>query len=154
MRRFATSWFEGVGRATAKVVLPALLVLSLAGCQRLDQAKECRSIARLVNPVLEIIDRERQQFPNNASAHRAIAARYEAIGAAVAEVPIATAHLKEAVSNYERLTRDAARTARAFADAVDSNDPARIASVRGAAAREAKREGSVLAQFDAMCRTR
>jgi hypothetical protein len=127
--------------------------LSVLGCQHFDRARECRSVSALVNPVLRQVDAERQKAPDSAETYRAIAAQYDRLAAAVAALRPQNRRVLDAVTDYVKLTREAAHDARFFAEALDAKDIERIAAARSGAARTLKHESSALSHFDGICRT-
>jgi len=134
---------------------PALLALVTAlpwcgACASLDKADECRQVARLANPVLSEIERDRVVVKS--PTYRAIAKKYEGLALAVGQVKIQSKHVAEAVDDYQRLFHEAARDARAFADALDARDETRILVVRASATRTVRHEATALSHFDLVCR--
>lgn len=111
-------------------------------------------MARLVNPVLVAVDKERRQEPSNSAVYRNIAAQYDWTANAVGNVPVRGKRFGEAMVEYQKVLREGGRDARLFADALDSKDPGRIATVRGNAARTVKHEGAALGRVDSYCRAR
>jgi hypothetical protein len=131
----------------------ALLLLTVVvGCQSLDKADECRAVAKLANPVLAEIDRDRAEV--NGPKYRLIATKYEALANAMGQVKIRTKRIAEAVNDYQRMLHEAARDARTFADALESKDEARILVQRTATSHTMRHETSALARFDVACKGR
>ena len=131
----------------------ALLLLTLVvGCQSLEKADECRAIARLANPALAEIDRDRAEV--TAPKYRIIATKYEALANAMGQVKIRTKRIAEAVNDYQRMLHEAARDARTFADALESKDETRILGERSSTSRTMRHEASALARFDVACKGR
>jgi hypothetical protein len=143
--------FFGRGGSAFRTAIAALAAWQFLGCQSFGQSKECRAVAKIVNPVLDAIDHERQKDPLGVLSHKDIAKRYEMLAAALPNYPITNMPLREGVEAYRRLFRDASRDAIIFADALDSKDGRRIAGARASASRTVKRESAVTIQWDAVC---
>jgi hypothetical protein len=126
----------------------------LGGCGRFDRVSDCKKVATLVNPGLAAIDEARQKNPGSADAYRSIAARYDTLAASMWNLKLETRRLGEAMLEYQKVMREGSHDARQFAEALDSKDPARIASARAAASRTVKHEGAVMGRIDGICRGR
>jgi len=137
-------------RSWAPFVLSGL-AWSLAGCARIDRIEECRALSRLVNPVLQSIDAERARAPETALTYRSISMQYQALAGRVARVKSDTRRLAEATAEYEKLLREAATTARLFADALDAKDEVRLSAARTAATRAVKRETPLITRIEGVC---
>lgn len=133
------------------LVVPTTL---LVGCQYFDRVKECRSLAKTVNPTLEWVEAERARHPESPTTYRAIALRYDVTAASLANVISRQRRVPDLAGDYQLLLRDAARDARAFAEALESHDPFRMTSARVAAARDTKRETQLVARINATCAPR
>ena len=120
-----------------------------AGCTALDKSDECRTVAQLTNPVLSDIEHDRTVV--KPPTYRIIATKYESLAITLGQVRIRTKHVAEAVNDYQRVLNEAARDARAFADALDGKDEARILIVRASAARTVRHEASALSRMDLAC---
>ena len=143
--------------ARARAVLSTLaslaaLLAGITSCQSLEKLDECRALTRLANPVLTEIDRQRVDV--TAATYRSISTQYEGLANSTASIKIRTKRVAEAVSDYQRMLREAARDARSFADALDANDEARIAIARAGAARTLRHEATAIARIDMACRFR
>jgi hypothetical protein len=121
-----------------------------AACTALDKADECRTVAHMANPVLSDIDHEKNVV--SGASYRIIAGKYDGLATALGQVKIRTRHVAEAVNDYQRMLNEAARDARAYADALDGKDEARILIVRAAASRTVRHEATALSRVDAACR--
>lgn len=133
---------------------PAVLLLftAVVGCHGLEKADECRAVAKLANPVLAEIDRDRADVQG--SKYRLIATKYEALANAIGQIKIRTKRVAEAVNDYQRMLHEAARDARTFADALESKDEARIMVERTTTSRTLRHESSALARFEVACKGR
>jgi hypothetical protein len=129
-----------------------LLSVCVLGCQHFDRAKECRSVTRLVNPVLATIDAERQKAPDSAVTYRLIGTQYDRLAGALTGLRPLNRRVQEAVGDYQKLVREAAHDARLFADALDAKDLARISAARASASRTLKHESSAVAHLDVVCK--
>ena len=137
----------------ARIATPALMLAALlpcAGCAGLDKASECREVARLVNPVLADIDHERTTV--RAASYRGIAVKYEELATTLEKLKLRTKHVAEAVNDYEHMLHEASRDAKAFADALDAKDEARVVIIHGAAARTIRHEATAWARLEVSCR--
>jgi hypothetical protein len=121
-----------------------------AACTALERADECRTVARVTNPVLSDIMHDRTVVTG--ASYRIIAAKYDGLATAIGQVKIRTKHLAEAVNDYQRMLNEAARDSRAYADALDAKDEARILIVRAATSRTTRHEASALSRLDLACR--
>ena len=128
------------------------LALVASGCQHFDRARECRSISGLVNPVLRVIDAERQRAPDGAPTYRTIAAQYDTLAGALVALRPQDHRVLDAVQDYQKLAREAARDARLFADALERKNLAEIGAARASASRTAKHEAGALSHIDSVCR--
>ncbi len=131
-----------------------VLGLALSACQGLEHVEECRAVARLVNPVLTGVKQKQSQSPASSSTYRAIALEYERAAGASTLLKVRTKRVSEALGDYQRVLREAARDARVFSDALDSKDEGRIAAARAAAARTVRHEGGALSRMESVCRPR
>jgi hypothetical protein len=129
-----------------------LLALALVGCQGLERADECRAVAKLANPVLEEIDRDRADV--HGTKYRLIATKYETLANAIGQIRIRTKRVAEAVNDYQRMLHEAARDARTFAEALESKDEGRILVERSTTSRTLRHESSALARFEVACKGR
>jgi hypothetical protein len=134
---------------TATLVLAAALPWC-AACTALDKADECRTVARMTNPVLSDIDREKNLVTG--PSYRIIAGKYDGLATQIGQVKIRTKHVAEAVNDYQRMLNEAARDARAYADALDGKNEASVLIVRAAASRTVRHEATALSRLDAACR--
>jgi hypothetical protein len=136
----------------ARTTLFALVAVLAActACAPLDRANECRTLARVTNPVLSDVVRDRTVVTG--ASYRIIAAKYDGLATSIGQVKIRTKHLAEAVNDYQRMINEAARDARAYADALDAKDEARILIVHAAASRTTRHEATALSRLDLACR--
>lgn len=137
-----------VARSTLLALVATLP--SYAACAPLDRADECRAVARVTNPVLSDIVRDRTVVTG--ASYRIIAAKYDGLATSIGQVKIRTKHLAEAVNDYQRMINEAARDARAYADALDAKDEARVLIVHAAASRTTRHEATALSRLDTACR--
>src|SRR5262249_12504048 len=107
---------------------------------------------KLANPVLADIDRQRTDV--RASTYRAISAQYEGLASSATLIKVRTKRVAEAINDYERMLHEAARDARAFADAIDAKDEGKIIIARVGAARTPRHEATAIARIDSACRFR
>jgi hypothetical protein len=128
------------------------LSVCVLGCQHFDRARECRSVSRLVNPVLAGIDAERQKAPDSAVTYRLIGTQYDRLAAALTGQRPQNRHVQEAVTDYQKMLREAAHDARLFADALDTKDATRIAATHLAASRTMKHESTAVSHWDGVCK--
>jgi hypothetical protein len=135
-------------RAVSAVALGVLCI----SCAGLERADECRSLAKLVNPVLVDIDHQRVVLKGRT--YRDIAAKYEALANSTGQIKIRTKHIAEAVNDYQRMLHEAARDARSFADALDAKDETRLLMARGTASRTMRHEATAFSRVDNACRGR
>ncbi|HEX4340355.1 MAG TPA: hypothetical protein VH062_30815 [Polyangiaceae bacterium] len=137
-----------LARTLGVAALGALFI----SCTGLERADECRAVAKLANPVLTDIDHDRTVMKG--ASYRAIATKYETLATSEGQVKIRTKHVAEAVNDYQHMLHEAARDARAFADALDANDESRILMARTTAQRTTRHEATALARLDNACRGR
>jgi hypothetical protein len=146
--RFSSGSSERKAWAFAGAVFGAL---TLVGCQRFGEERQCRAVARIVNPVLATIDDERRKNPMSAPAHRDIAKRYMALASALPTASLSDLPFRNALEGYREVFREASHDAQMFSAALDSADPRRIAAVRGSANRTVKRESALTVEWDSVC---
>ena len=137
-------------RTLTKLALTLAALPACFGCAGLEKSSECRAVSKAVNPVLADIDHERMTLKS--ASYRLISTKYEDLATALEKQKIRTKHLAEAVNDYERMLREAARDARAFADALDGKDEARLAMLRGTATRTVRHEATAWARLEVACR--
>jgi hypothetical protein len=125
---------------------------TLSGCNALKRSEECRSLSDRVNPVVAAVDSERHKSPEAPATYRTIGMQYDMLASALITVKVSSDGLRQVLADYQKLYRDAARDARAFADALDAKDAARINVARAAAGRTVHRESGLAAKFAALCR--
>jgi hypothetical protein len=128
------------------------LACCVLGCQHFDRARECRSVSALVNPVLRVVDAERQKTPDTAVTYRTIATQYDQLAGALGGLRPQNRRVQEAVSDYQKLFHEAARDAHLFADALDAKDIARVSAARASASRTLKHETSAVSHLDMVCK--
>lgn len=128
------------------------LSLSASGCQHFDRARECRAVSRLVNPVLRTIDAERHASPDKAETYRTIATQYDSLAGALIGLRPSDRRVQDAVGDYQKLTKEASRDARLFADALARKDMNEIGAARASATRTLKHETGALSHLDSVCR--
>lgn len=129
-----------------------LALAALVGCQSLEKADECRAVAKIANPVLAEIDRDRADV--RSVQYRMIAGKYEALANSLGQVRIRTKRVAEAVNDYQRMLHEAARDSRTFAEALESKDETRISIERATASRTLRHESTALVRLDTACRIR
>jgi hypothetical protein len=134
---------------SAVVLALAALVM---GCQSLERADECRTVAKLANPVLAEIGRDRADV--RSAQYRLIAGKYEALANSLGQVRIRTKRVAEAVNDYQRMLHEAARDSRTFAEALESKDESRISIERATASRTLRHESTALVRLETACRIR
>jgi hypothetical protein len=143
---------RGRFRSSLRALGVLALSFGVASCQHFDRARECRSVAGLVNPVLHQIDLSVRKAPESADTYRTVALQYDKLAAAVVALRPQNHRVLDAVMDYVKLAREAAHDARVFAESLDSKDPSRIAAARSSTSRTLKHESGALAHFDGVCR--
>ncbi len=110
-------------------VLALCLVAFCSGCGRVERARQCQRLAETVNPRFDEIARHTsaKQTP---SALRAIAESYDAIARDLAPLEFSKKELAEAVTDYGRQLKAAAREARRAADAKEQKQASEHAAAR------------------------
>ena len=141
-----------VRRRLVGIALALALVSLLAGCKRLERARECRSVSKLVNPTLSDIDEERRTKPQEAPTYESIAARYMLLSGALAQQKLEYKRLQEPVLDYVKLLQEASRDAHQYAEALAAKDELKRVAARAAATRTVKREAAIAGKIDAACR--
>jgi hypothetical protein len=119
-------------------------------CTVLDKADECRTVARMANPILSDIEHDRTVVTG--ASYRIIAAKYDGLANSIGQVKIRAKALAEAVNDYQRMLIEAARDSRAYADALESKNEARVLVVRASATHTVRHEATALSRFDIACR--
>lgn len=138
-------------RSGSLFVLFLGIVWGLMGCARIDRIEECRSLSRIVNPVLRSIDAERRRAPDSPLVYRSIALQYQALSARLAGMKSTTKRLADATAEFEKLMREASLSARQYGDVLESKDAARIEGAQAAATRLSRREGPLVTRIDGVC---
>jgi len=128
------------------------LALVLPGCRHFEQLSDCRALADAVNPVLLRIDEARKQDPEGEGTYRKIAHDYDGLSAVLVGLQTKSKRVAEAAADYQRLTHEAGRDARQFADALAAKDMTKQLSARSTATRTLKHEGATLARLESVCR--
>ncbi|HVU00580.1 MAG TPA: hypothetical protein VHE30_02470 [Polyangiaceae bacterium] len=138
-----------------KPVSSALMLVVLAfatSCQHFQRARECRAIARLVNPTLDSIEAERRKAPNDAATYRRIGTFYDRLAYSLVAFKSQNRRVQEAIADYQRLAKEASHDAHLYADALQAKDETKLLAARASASRTMKHESGAVAHMDGVCR--
>lgn len=133
--------------------LPHLLALALAlsatGCGKVREIRACRGLSHEVNPALDQIESlSKSKDPERALR---IAGAYAALAKRLAPRAQGSTPLANAVRDYAAVLTSTEVALRAHAEAVRSNNNARIAETRRDLERIVKRERAAVARISVEC---
>jgi len=143
-----------MSRSVPKIVLFVTLSVLSTGCEHFQRARECRAVARLVNPALSKIDDARRKSPDDAAVHRRIAKDYDRLAISLIALKPMNKRVQELIADYQRLFHEASRDASQYADALGAKDDARVLAARASANRTTKHETGALSHAEGVCRTK
>lgn len=130
-----------------------LLVVAfpLSGCGRIRFANDCAELSQIVASGLEELRKATR--PNTAAAYRTAGALYHPIAERLRKAA-SSSELRENAEDHARSIEALGGVVRAYADALDSKDEARIASTRGELERASRREQMASRRLGQECQGR
>jgi hypothetical protein len=140
-----------VARSTLLGLLASAVIV--VGCDRMRDVKRCRTLARQVNASLDVIEKEWDRGPQDAS-YASIAKEYTALAQGLDGFDGGTPELGRAVVDLGSLARNASRQATGLDEARKADNKLTASVYSRELERLSRQEKGIAARIDDECRPR
>jgi hypothetical protein len=135
-------------RPSAVLVLAA--VLGTLGCGRIREVRECRALARIVNPALDEIA-ERVGKDRGPASYRFAAARYGKLATELAQFRLGIPRAEGTVGELTQAMKQASAQATMLADALEKRDAVLAGNARRELTQLARHQRAITMRIDNDC---
>lgn len=133
----------------SQAVVCSVLVLSLAGCERMGRVRECKRLSALVNSKLDQVEALAKK--GKPADYRSAALAYGALSQDLRRGAGATPTSKALLEEYATVLDSVAPAVSAYAMALESQDAQQLEESRRSLDRLTKRQHGMAARVDAYC---
>jgi hypothetical protein len=136
---------------TPLLLLGPLLVL-VAGCARIDRARECQRLNRMVNTALDGIERQQGQGTAGAEAYDSVARRYDSLARDLGRFKTPYQPLAQAVTEYQALAQSAGQSTSKAANAMRTGNAVGLTEARAELSNQRQSQQTLNRQIEQACR--
>ncbi|HVR18213.1 MAG TPA: hypothetical protein VMS65_00910 [Polyangiaceae bacterium] len=133
-----------------RAVLVLAAILCTLGCGRIREVKECRALARIVNPALDEIA-ERVAKDRGAASYRFAAARYGKLATELAHFRLGIPRAEGTVEELAEAMKQASTQATQLADALEKRDAVVAGNARRDLTQLARQQKSITMRIHGDC---
>jgi hypothetical protein len=149
----ASAVANSLSKACAAMLAMGCIFAGL-GCERLQQARECRRLSQAVNPALENIQKAYGHAARDPKTYLDAAKRYEQLSAKLVTLKFSKQELYPAVTDYASLLESGAAQARLIAGILERKDQNALEAKRREFAAISTRERTAVQRLNALCSER
>ena len=131
----------------------ALFLLTAQGvaCGRVEQARQCRGLAAIVNPALDTIEQRRSSGGETPATLRDLAGQYDQLALALGRQSFIDHELQKLVADHAKLFRSVAHNLRALASALERAERPREQRIRSELDNLVRKQAILVRRIDHVC---
>jgi hypothetical protein len=137
-------------RATLLLLVPLLALVP--SCARMERARECRHLTRLVNTALDRIERREGQGPPTVETYQTLARQYDRLARELGEFKPKDQPLAQTVAEYQALARSAGHSINKAAGAMQLGSSVGLTEARTELANQRQAQQTLNRQIEQVCR--
>jgi len=138
-------------RAPLLLLVPLLWLVP--SCARMDRARDCRRLARLVNTTLDRIERRQRQGPSRAEVYDSLALEYQFLARDLGQFKTKDQPLAQTASEYHVLAQAVGQSTARAAVAMRVGNPAGLNEARIELSNQRQSQQALNRQIEHVCRT-
>jgi hypothetical protein len=136
----------------ATLLLLVLLLVLLPSCARMERARDCRRLTRMINAALDQIERREGQGPSRVEAYDSVARHYERLARELGQFKSKDQPLAQAVAEYQAFAQSAGHSINKAAGAMRFGNPVGLTEARTELLNQRQAQQALNRQIEQVCR--